>query len=176
MSDIANPTQHTFRRFKDGETVWDFSDLQTRIFEGERTYKCPTYVRRTPPCQAICPSGHDIRGWLSIARGIDKPPVAGMPWQEYAFQRMAAANPFPALIGRICPAQCQKSCNRDKVDDFIGINSVEHYVGDWAIAHKLKLPAPAEATGKGVAVVGKRPGRALGRMLSPPQRPRRHDL
>jgi glutamate synthase (NADPH) small chain len=157
MNDIADPTRRTYRRFKDGETHWDFSDLHTRIFEGERTYKCPTYVRRTPPCQAICPSGHDIRGWLSIARGIDKPPVAGMPWQEYAFQRMAAANPFPALIGRICPAQCQKSCNRDKADDFIGINSVEHYVGDWALAHKLKLPAPAAATGKSVAVVGSGP-------------------
>jgi NADPH-dependent glutamate synthase beta subunit-like oxidoreductase len=154
MNDMSDPKRHTFRRFKDGETVWDQSDLHTKIFQGERTYKCPTYVRRTPPCQANCPSGHDIRGWLSIARGIDKPPVAGMPWQEYAFQRMAGANPFPAMMGRVCPAPCQQNCNRNDVEDFVGINSIEQYVGDWAIEHKLKLPAAGKATCKSVAVVG----------------------
>lgn len=154
MNEIFDPKRRTFRRFKDGENVWDYGDLHTKIFEADHSYKCPTYVQRTPPCQANCPSGHDIRGWLAIARGMDKPPVAGMAWQEYAFQRMVEANPFPAVIGRVCPAPCEKGCNRSEVDEVVGINSVEHYVGDWAIAHKLKLPGPAAATGKSVAVVG----------------------
>lgn len=154
MNEMSIPKPATYRRFKDGESVWDQGDLHTKIFNGETSYKCPTYVQRTPPCQASCPSGHDIRGWLSIARGMDKPPVAGMAWQEYAFNRMAASNPFPAIMGRVCPAPCQSSCNRNELEGYVGINSLEQYVGDWALEHGLKLPAPAADTGKRVAVVG----------------------
>ncbi len=150
-------TKRTYRRFKDGETPKDWTDLQEQIFQADRSYKCPTYVHRTPPCQGSCPSGHDVRGWLSIARGLDKPPVKGMSWQEYAFSRMVESNPFPAIMGRVCPAPCQDGCNRNEVDDFVGINSVEHYVGGWAIEHGLKLPAAGPATGKKVAVVGSGP-------------------
>ena len=120
----------------------------------DRSHERPIYVQRTPPCQASCPSGHDIRGWLSIARGLDTPPVAGMAWQDYAFQRMVASNPFPAIMGRVCPAPCQQSCNRNELEGFVGINSVEQYVGDWALAHGLKLPAPGADTGKRIALVG----------------------
>ncbi len=131
--------------------------MQERIFQADRSYKCPTYVHRTPPCQGSCPSGHDVRGWLSIARGLDKPSDPKTPWQEYAFQRMVESNPFPAIMGRVCPAPCEDGCNRNEVDDFVGINSVEHYVGQWAIEHKLKLPAAGPSTGKKVAVVGSGP-------------------
>ena len=153
----TDPTSWTFRRYKDGESPSDWKELQERIFQADRSYKCPTYVHRAPPCQGSCPSGHDVRGWLSIARGLDKPPVKGMPWQEYAFSRMVESNPFPAIMGRVCPAPCEDGCNRNEVDDFVGINSVEHYVGEWAIANKLKLPPPGASTGKKVAVVGSGP-------------------
>ena len=85
---------------------------------------------------------------------MDKPPVAGMPWQEYAFDRMVEANPFPSVMGRVCPAPCEDGCNRNEVDDFVGINAVEQYVGDWAIENKIALPAAPALTGKRVAVVG----------------------
>ncbi|NDW46297.1 NAD(P)-binding protein [Ruegeria sp. PrR005] len=143
----------TFRRFEEGETPSDW-DLEEKIFNADRSYKCPTYVHKTPPCQGSCPSGHEIRGWLAIARGMDKPPVEGMEWQEYAFHRMAAANPFPATMGRVCPAPCEAGCNRNEVDDFVGINAVEQYVGDWANANGVKHVAPGADTGKSVAVIG----------------------
>lgn len=146
-------SQQTFRRFEDGETEADF-ELEEKIFQGDTSYKCPTYVHKTPPCQGACPSGHEIRGWLAIARGMDKPPVEGTPWQEYAFQRMATANPFPATMGRVCPAPCEAGCNRNEVDDYVGINAVEQYVGDWANENDVKLPGPAAGTGKKIAVIG----------------------
>ena len=133
MNEAADQKKLTFRRFENGKTPWEWSDLTTKIFQADHTYKCPTYVHRTPPCQGSCPSGHDIRGWLAIARGMDKPPVAGMAWQHYAFNRMVEANPFPSVMGRVCPAPCEDGCNRNEVDDFVGINAVEQYVGDWAI-------------------------------------------
>jgi len=145
-------TKVTHRRFKDGDNA--HRPWQEEIFNADHSHKCPTYVHRTPPCQGSCPSGHDIRGWLQIARGIDKPPVEGMTWQEYAFQRMAEANPFPSTMGRVCPAPCEDGCNRNEVDEFVGINAVEQYVGDWAIENGSVLPKPEADTGKKIAVIG----------------------
>ena len=105
MNDVANIPKkpHTFRLFTDGENMWNsWDDLTEKIFQADNSYKCPTYVQRAPPCQGSCPSGHDIRGWLMIARQMDKSPVAGMAWQEYAFHRMMEANPFPSMMGRVC--------------------------------------------------------------------------
>jgi dissimilatory sulfite reductase flavoprotein subunit len=144
----------TFRRYKDGD--YKVPDLQEAIFNGDHSYKCPTYVHRTPPCQGSCPSGEDIRGWLNIVRGIEKPP-AGMSWQEYAFQRLTDANPFPAIMGRVCPAPCEDGCNRNEVEDHVGINSVEHFIGNYALEKKLKLRPPGADTGKKAAIIGSGP-------------------
>ncbi len=143
----------TFRRFEEGEMPNDW-ELEEKIFQQDTSYKCPTYVHKTPPCQGSCPSGHEIRGWLAIARGMDKPPVEGMAWQEYAFQRMIDANPFPATMGRVCPAPCEAGCNRNAVDDYVGINGVEQYVGDWANQNDVRMPEAAADTGQKVAVIG----------------------
>ncbi len=153
MNDMSTEAKPTFRRFHEGETAADW-DLEEKIFQADHSYKCPTYVHKTPPCQGSCPSGHEIRGWLAIARGMDKPPHEDMPWQEYAFRRMATANPFPATMGRVCPAPCEAGCNRNEVDDYVGINGVEQYVGDWANENDLKMPEPGPSTGKKIAVIG----------------------
>jgi glutamate synthase (NADPH/NADH) small chain len=145
--------KHTFRKYKDGDHEW--TRMSEKIFEQDTTYKCPTYVNKTPPCQGSCPSGEDIRGWLNIVRGIEKP-TGEMPWQEYAFRRSTDANPFPSVMGRVCPAPCQDGCNRNEVDDFVGINSVEQFIGDYALANKLAF-TPGPDTGKKVAVIGAGP-------------------
>lgn len=141
---------HTFRRFKDGDNEW--RSRQDQIFSGDESDKCPTYVHKTPPCQASCPSGEDIRGWLNIVRGVEKPPK-GLAMQEYAFRRSTDANPFPSMMGRVCPAPCQVGCNRNKVEDFVGINAVEQYIGDYALEHGFAFE-PGPDTGKRVAIVG----------------------
>ncbi len=145
-------TNLNYRRYREGDRNYD--EFTEKIFQAGWSHKCPTYVHRTPPCQGSCPSGHDIRGWLGIARQMEKPPVEDMVWQEYAFQRMAEANPFPSVMGRVCPAPCEDGCNRNEVDDFVGINAVEQYVGDWAIENNLNLPKPETESGKTVAVIG----------------------
>ena len=141
----------TFRRYKDGDDKPQ--SWQEEIFDADHSHKCPTYIQSTPPCQGSCPSGEDIRGYLNIVRGIEKPP-AGVPWQEYAWRRLTEANPFPSVMGRVCPAPCESGCNRNQVEDFVGINSVEHFLGEWAIEHGLGFVKPAQTTGKTVAVIG----------------------
>lgn len=141
----------TFRRYADGEHKWD--SFSEQIFMADHSHKCPTYVHRTPPCQGSCPSGEDIRGWLAIVRGIEKPPE-GVTMQEYAFRRSTDANPFPSMMGRVCPAPCETGCNRNHVDDFVGINAVEQYIGDTAHQEKFAFEQPPELSGKRVAIVG----------------------
>ncbi len=140
-----------FRRYKDG----DYKPLawQEEIFDADHSHKCPTYIQSAPPCQASCPSGEDIRSYLNIVRGIEKPP-AGVQWQEYAWRRLTEANPFPSVMGRVCPAPCESGCNRNEVEDFVGINSVEHFLGEYAIANKLAFPKSETQSGKTVAVIG----------------------
>src|SRR5690606_34631792 len=140
-----------YRRYKDGDYTW--KDLRHKIFDADHSHKCPTYIQSTPPCQGSCPSGEDIRGYLNIVRGIEKPP-AGMPWQEYAWRRLTQANPFPSVMGRVCPAPCESGCNRNALEDHVGINSVEHFLGEYANANGLKFVAPEHSTGKKVAVIG----------------------
>ena len=150
--DASPPEQKlTFRRFEDDDHQW--GKPGDSIFEADHSYKCPTYVHRTPPCQGSCPSGEDIRGWLDIVRGIETPPE-GISMQEYAFRRSTDANPFPSMMGRVCPAPCQDGCNRNHVEDFVGINAVEQYIGDSACREGFRFERPEAVSGKRVAIVG----------------------
>ena len=166
---MATPNQpktdgKTYRRYKEGDST--SHSMANWLFEGDETYKCPEYVMATPPCQASCPSGEDVRGWLNIVRGIEKPP-AGTTWQEYAFRRMSSANPFPSVMGRVCPAPCESGCNRNMVEDKVGINSIEHFVGEWAIENKMTFPVNENKTGKKIAIIGGGPaGLAVAYQLS----------
>ena len=151
MSATSQETKLTFRRYKDGDTKVKSHD---RIFQAGYSYKCPTYIQSTPPCQGSCPAGEDIRRYLQIARGMEKPPV-GMPWQEYAWRVLTEDNPFPSVMGRVCPAPCETGCNRNEVEDHVGINSVEHFLGEYAITNNLKFNKPTVApSGKKVALIG----------------------
>ena len=146
-----NDSAPTFLRYKEGDDT--YTDLTEKIWNAGWSHQCPVYIHRAPPCQAKCPSGHDVRGWLQIVSGLDKP-KNGLSWQEYAFQRMTLSNPFPAVMGRCCPAPCEDDCNRNDLDDHVGINSIEQYVGDWALKKGLTFAKPKKGTGKKVAIVG----------------------
>jgi NADPH-dependent glutamate synthase beta subunit-like oxidoreductase len=76
-----------------------------------------------------------------------------MSWQEYAFRRSTDANPFPSIMGRVCPAPCEDGCNRNEVEDFVGINAVEQFIGDTALQEGYKF-TPGKETGKSVGIIG----------------------
>ncbi len=90
----------TKRRFKDGDH--EHRPWVEEIFTADASHKCPTYVHRAPPCQASCPSGEDIRGWLNIVRGIEKPP-AGNTLAGICFQPGDRCQSFPGHHGQGLP-------------------------------------------------------------------------
>ncbi len=66
------------------------------------------------------------------------------------------------LMGRVCYRPCETACNRGLLDESVGINSVERFLGDEAIRAGLDRGRRAAApTGKHVLVVGFRGGRPL---------------
>jgi 2-oxoacid:acceptor oxidoreductase delta subunit (pyruvate/2-ketoisovalerate family) len=108
----------------------------------------PEYVDRLPPCNAACPAGEDIQGWLAHAEAGD---------YEDAWRALTANNPLPAVMGRVCYHPCETACNRAEIDEAVGINSVERFLGDVAIARGWAFDRPKSETGKRVLVVGAGP-------------------
>ena len=108
----------------------------------------PVYVDRLPPCNATCPAGENIQGWLFHAESGD---------YENAWRSLTANNPLPAIMGRVCYHPCEGACNRQNIDAAVGINSVERFLGDEAIRRGWQFDAPAPSTGKRVLVVGAGP-------------------
>ena len=80
---------------------------------------------------------------------VERGPAAG------GLRHLHAAQPLPAITGRVCPHFCETACNRDPYDGPLAIRSLERYLGDAAA--DLALGGPEEATGKSVAVVGSGP-------------------
>ena len=108
----------------------------------------PVYVDRLPPCNAQCPAGEDIQGWLFHAE-------SGA--YEAAWRHLTRDNPFPAIMGRVCYHSCEGACNRGKIDAAVGINSVERFLGDEALKQGWRFAAPLAESGQHVLVVGAGP-------------------
>jgi 2-oxoacid:acceptor oxidoreductase delta subunit (pyruvate/2-ketoisovalerate family) len=108
----------------------------------------PVYLDRLPPCNNACPAGENIQGWLFHAESGD---------YEQAWRVLTLSNPLPSVMGRVCYHPCETACNRGQLDEAVGINSVERFLGDEAIRRGWKFDAPAAATGKKVLVVGAGP-------------------
>ncbi|MDP2144385.1 MAG: NAD(P)-binding protein [Gallionella sp.] len=108
----------------------------------------PVYLDRLPPCNNACPAGENIQGWLFHAESGD---------YEQAWRVLVENNPLPAVMGRVCYHPCETACNRGQLDEAVGINSVERFLGDEAIKRGWKFDVPAAASGKKVLVVGAGP-------------------
>ena len=108
----------------------------------------PVYVDRLPPCNNACPAGENVQEWLYHAE-------SGA--YETAWRQLVIDNPFPAIMGRICYHPCESACNRAQVDEAVGINAIERFLGDLAIERGWSLPSPGVDTGKRVLVVGAGP-------------------
>ena len=76
----------------------------------------------------------------------------------HAWRTIAAVNPFPATLGRICPHPCESHCNRGVRDEPLAINAMERFLGDFAINSGLALGRSEEASGENwIGVVGAGP-------------------
>ena len=108
----------------------------------------PVYVDRLPPCNAACPAGENIQQWLFHAEEGD---------YQTAWRLLVRDNPLAAIMGRVCYHPCEGACNRGQLDESVGINAVERFLGDEANRQGWQFdPVPADS-GKRVMVIGSGP-------------------
>ena len=100
----------------------------------------------TTPCQRSCPAGINIREYIrQIVLGNNR----------RAVQVIKERNPFPAVIGRICPRPCELDCRRNYVDEPVAINYLKRFAADFEKESGERiLPYKAPVSGRSVAVVG----------------------
>ena len=116
------------------------SSRTRRILREYTTDECTT------PCQRGCPAGINIREYiLQIAKGD----------YHRAVQVIKERNPFPAVIGRICPRPCELECRRNLIDEPVAINHLKRYAAEFEKESGERiLPYKAPETGRKIAVVG----------------------
>ena len=110
----------------------------------------PVYRDLLPPCNNACPAGENVQAWLYEAE-------EGGAGYERAWRRLMEDNPFPAIMGRVCYHPCETACNRGQLDQAVGINSVERFLGDEALTRGWQVDVDAPPSGKRVLVVGAGP-------------------
>ena len=124
----------------------------------------PVYVDRLPPCNAQCPAGEDIQGWLFHAESGH---------YEAAWRHLTRDNPFPAIMGRVCYHSCEGVCNRAQVDAPVGINSVERFLGDEALKKNWRFTVTPMSTIRCISASSTSRGRrylGMPKRIMPPMR------
>ncbi|MCP3900216.1 MAG: RnfABCDGE type electron transport complex subunit B, partial [Desulfobacteraceae bacterium] len=98
------------------------------------------------PCQRACPVGIDIREYIRCIRTGD---------HKAAVQKIKERNPFPTVIGRICPEFCEIECRRQLIDEPVAINGLKRFACDFEKESGDRvLPYKAPETDKRIAIVG----------------------
>ncbi|RUA01378.1 MAG: electron transporter RnfB, partial [Deltaproteobacteria bacterium] len=116
------------------------SSVTRRIIREYTTEDCTT------PCQRACPAGIDICDYIrQISLGN----------YHRSVQVIKERNPFPTVIGRVCPRPCEDDCRRQLSDEPVAINYLKRFAADYEkkIGKRI-LPYKAPDTGRKVAIVG----------------------
>ena len=120
--------------------IINLSSVTRRIMREYTSEECST------PCQRSCPAGINIREYIrQISLGN----------YHRAVQVIKERNPFPAVIGRICPRPCELDCRRNFIDEPVAINYLKRFAADFEKqSGKRVLPYKAPDSGRKLAVVG----------------------
>lgn len=132
-----NPVLSTIRHFRE-EYVEHIRDKHCRAGV------CPSLVRA--PCQAACPAGVDIPGFVSL--------VSEKRYDE-ALQLHRNRNPFASVCARVCFHTCEDKCRRSSLDTSVSIRGVKRFMVEQE--NEMQLPEireNAENAKKKIAIIG----------------------
>src|SRR6201982_382678 len=136
---------------RSGTDVTPSADLSHgRSRTGPVRIERPVYVDLLPPCNAGCPAGENIQGWMAHVKEGE---------HEEAWRLLTTENPFPAIHGRVCYHPCESVCNRAELDSPLSIHAVERFLGDLALERGWLFDPPRTRGGKRLLVLGARPAR-----------------
>ncbi len=120
--------------------IINLSSVTRRIIREYTSDECTT------PCQRACPAGIDISEYVRQISIGD---------YHRAIQVIKERNPFPTVIGRICPRPCELECRRKYIDEPVAINFLKRCAADYEKENNNRvLPYKAPSTNKKIAVIG----------------------
>jgi glutamate synthase (NADPH/NADH) small chain len=140
----AMPVRESQARAHDFKEVNTGYTASQAVFESERCLRC-----QDPVCVDGCPVSVPIPEFIHAVATGD---MAG------AARILRAANPLPAICGRVCPqeSQCEADCSMTLRFDPVGIGHLERYVADWERAQPPTVEAKITRQ-ETVAVIGAGP-------------------
>jgi len=101
------------------------------------------------PCRSACPAHMDIPQMIRHIAAGNLPDAIRTVKQYIA---------LPAVLGRICPAPCEKACRRGAVDKPVSICLLKRYAADTdSESGRPYLPTCSRRTGRKVAIIGAGP-------------------
>ena len=101
------------------------------------------------PCQRACPANMNIPLMIRQIKENDL---------EKAIITIKRDIALPAVLGRICPAPCERGCNRKYYDDPVSICYLKRFVADFDLAEQSQYrPYIRPNSGKKVAIFGAGP-------------------
>ncbi len=127
----------------DSEEVFDARKAALELLLSDHVGDC------MGPCQMGCPARMNIPLMIrQIAAGRLKD----------AIETVKRDIPLPAVLGRICPAPCEKVCRRKQHDEAVSICLLKRHVADADLQSDQPFsPTPAPRRNKRVAIVGAGP-------------------
>jgi len=125
------------------EEVWRARQMALELLLSEHVGDC------MGPCQVTCPAKMDIP---LMIRQIG----AGLLDEAIATVKKDIA--LPAVLGRICPAPCERACRRGGYDEAVSICLLKRYAADVDLASEQPyVPKCGPKQDKNVAIVGAGP-------------------
>lgn len=118
----------------------------TGLKTGSWRSQAPQYVTQLAPCNAFCPAGNDVVGFVQALAKEGEAAAAAV---------LRKTTPFPGVCGRVCPAPCMEGCNRAELDGAVNIRALERWISDH-VAPEATRPTPAQSA-KRFAIVGSGP-------------------
>jgi heterodisulfide reductase subunit A-like polyferredoxin len=99
------------------------------------------------PCRMTCPAGQNVQGYVQM--------VKEGKYKE-ALEIIMEDHPFPGVLGRICPHECEDACRRCEVDEPIAIRDLKRLAADQFDPRKIKIDCLPPRKEK-VAIIGSGP-------------------
>lgn len=123
--------------------IEQLSDLPSPLKTGVWRTQMAEYLERPAPCNASCPAGNDVVGFIQALKN------EGL---EAAAKILQQTQPLPSICGRVCPAPCQSNCNRLEYDGALNIRGLERWIGDRV--PKLLIEPKQATCAKRIAIIG----------------------
>jgi heterodisulfide reductase subunit A-like polyferredoxin len=101
----------------------------------------------TAPCRTACPANLNVQAYVAMVK---------MGRYREAVEIIMQDLPFPGVLGRVCPHDCEQSCRRLSVDEAVSIRELKRVAADHVELSEIPVPEIIPQKEK-VAVIGSGP-------------------